>query len=71
LTNTLNDTVGTVNSTAAILVGSYRYDSELRLGGWLDQNLNRQDRSVRLENSSPMIGIFGVYAPSGNDLGTD
>lgn len=69
LTNTLNDTVGTVNSTAAILVGSYRYDSELRLGGWLDQNLNRQDRSVRLENSSPMIGIFGVYAPSGNDLG--
>lgn len=69
LTNTFVDSTGSYFSTAAVLIGSYMYSKELRIGAWADQNLNRQDNLVKLQNSNPMIGLFAVYNPTGTELG--
>lgn len=54
-------------TTSALIIGAYKIDPTLRVGGWIDQNLNTQNASVRLSNSKPMFGAFGVYSPSGDN----
>lgn len=69
LTNTFADSTGSYFSSAAVLIGSYMYSKELRIGAWADQTLNRQDNLVKLQNSNPMMGLFAVYNPSGTETG--
>jgi autotransporter-associated beta strand protein len=52
---------------SALLIGAYRIDPTIRLGGWIDQNINTQNANIKMSNPIPMFGIFGVYDPSGNN----
>lgn len=54
-------------TTSALLIGAYRLDSNLRIGGWIDENINSKDSNIKMSNSIPMIGAFGVYSPSGDN----
>lgn len=54
-------------TTSALLIGAYRFDSNLRIGGWIDENVNSKDSNIKMSNSIPMIGAFGVYSPSGDN----
>ncbi|QWD79435.1 hypothetical protein ICV01_07265 [Polynucleobacter sp. MWH-Spelu-300-X4] len=54
-------------TTSALLIGAYRVDPTLRVGAWVDQDLHTQGGNVKVSNSNPMFGIFGVYYPSGNN----
>ena len=54
-------------TTSALLIGAYRLDPTVRLGAWIDQNLNTQNSNIKMSNSEPMLGAFGVYSPSGDN----
>jgi autotransporter-associated beta strand protein len=54
-------------TTSALLIGAYRLDPTVRVGAWIDQNLNTQNSNIRMSNAKPMLGIFGVYYPSGDN----
>ena len=54
-------------TTSALLIGAYRIDPTIRVGAWIDQNLNTQNSNIRMSNSKPMLGAFGVYSPSGDN----
>lgn len=57
------------SNASALLIGAYRADKDLRIGAWIDQDLYTQNKNIRISNSNPMIGLFGVYYPSGNSTG--
>jgi outer membrane autotransporter protein len=54
-------------TTSALLIGAYRLDPTVRVGAWIDQNLNTQNSNIRMSNAKPMLGAFGVYSPSGDN----
>jgi Autotransporter beta-domain len=57
-------------STSGLLIGSYKYDKNIRLGAWVDQNLSTNNADgVKLGNSKPLLGIFGVWSESNDGLG--
>ena len=51
-------------TTSALLIGAYRFNPAFRLGGWVDQNLHVQTEHVKMSNSKPMLGAFGIYNPA-------
>jgi outer membrane autotransporter protein len=58
------------NSRGALLIASYRANANLRIGGYLDQNLSTQDpRGINLDDSSPMAGVFGVWSQRNDGIG--
>jgi autotransporter-associated beta strand protein len=57
------------NTLGALLIGAYRINQTMRAGGWLDQNISEKSSNIQLSNKNPMVGLFGVYAPSGNQTG--
>ena len=57
-------------STSGLLIGSYKYDKNIRLGAWVDQNLSTNNADgVKLGNSKPMLGVFGVWSERNDGLG--
>jgi hypothetical protein len=52
-----------------LLIAAYRADNDIRVGGWIDQDLYTQNKNIRVSNSNPMLGLFAVYYPSGNNTG--
>ena len=67
-TNVTNSTQNP-NSVGGLLIGAYRFNSQVRAGGWLDQNISNQYGNVKLANNNPMFGLFSTFAPSGNGAG--
>lgn len=58
------------NSQGALLIASYRATNNLRIGGYLDQNLSSNDaRGMNLDNSNPMAGVFGVWNQNADGTG--
>jgi hypothetical protein len=54
--------VNGVNSSNGLLIGGYRVNDVIRVGAWLDQNISSStDAGVKLSNSSPMFGAYGVW----------
>ncbi len=53
-----------INNTSGLLIASYQLDEEYsRVGAYIDQNLSMSGPgTVKMNNSTPMIGIFGVWA---------
>jgi hypothetical protein len=50
------------NSAGALLIASYRATDNLRIGGYLDQNITTHNTTgIQLSNSNPMGGIFAVW----------
>ena len=52
-----------VNSGAAVLVGAYRWNDQVRLGAYIDQNVSTNTTGIiKVSNASPMVGLFGVWS---------
>ena len=53
------------STTSALLIGSYKYDKNIRLGVWVDQNLSANNGTgINLGNSKPLFGMFGAWSES-------
>lgn len=58
------------STTSGLLIGSYRYDKNIRFGAWVDQNLSTNNTDgIKLGNSKPLFGVFGVWAERPDGLG--
>ena len=58
------------NTTSGLLIGSYKYDKNTRLGAWVDQNLATSNTTgIKLSNSEPLFGVFGAWAERNDGLG--
>lgn len=62
-----------INNTSGLLIASYRLDkNNSRIGAWVDQNLSVSSPSaVKLSNSTPMIGLFGVWSQRPDGVGAE
>lgn len=57
-------------STSGLLIGSFKYDKNIRLGAWVDQNLSTNSADgIKLGNSKPLLGVFGVWSERNDGLG--
>ena len=55
------DSPGT-SGGSALVVASYNLTDHVRLGGYLDQNIaNSTPTGIKLNNGSPLAGLFGVW----------
>lgn len=61
------------NNTSALLIGAYRFSSNLRFGAYLDQNLSQSTPGgiAQLNNASPMVGVFGVWTQNVDGTGLE
>ncbi|OZA06187.1 MAG: hypothetical protein B7Y05_21370 [Polynucleobacter sp. 24-46-87] len=62
-----------INNTNGLLIASYRLNkNNTRIGAWVDQNLSMSGPgTVRLNNSTPMIGLFGVWSQRPDGIGAE
>jgi hypothetical protein len=62
-----------INNTSGLLIASYRLNSNnSRIGAWVDQNLSVSSPSaMKLGNSTPMIGLFGVWSQRPDGVGAE
>lgn len=70
--NTTVQTQG-INNTNGLLIASYRLNqNNTRIGAWVDQNLSMSvPGTVQLGNSTPMIGLFGVWSQRPDGVGAE
>jgi Autotransporter beta-domain len=70
--NTTVQTQG-INNTNGLLIASYRLNqNNTRIGAWVDQNLSMSGPgTVQLNNSTPMIGLFGVWSQRPDGVGAE
>lgn len=61
------------NTTSALLIGAYRFSESLRFGGYLDQSLSQSTPGgvAQLSNSTPMVGVFGVWNQNTDGTGLE
>jgi outer membrane autotransporter protein len=58
------------NMTSAVVVAGYKVSPTLRIGGFLNQNVNSNTGSnVDISNNSPLMGLFAVWNQNENHLG--
>ena len=58
------------NMTSAVVVAGYKVSPTLRVGGFLNQNVNSNTGSnVDISNNTPLIGLFAVWNQNENHLG--
>lgn len=61
-----------VNSTSGLLIGAYKIDPQMRIGGYIDQNISTQTSGfVKLGNASPMVGVYGVWSERLDGTGSE
>jgi hypothetical protein len=72
--NTAVSAANGLNNTSALLIAAYRIKPTLRIGAYADQNLsvnNAGSTTVNLGNSTPLIGLFGVWNQRLDGTGTE
>ena len=58
---TSSDSPG-ANNGSALVVASYNLTDHVRIGGYLDQNISSSTPTgIKLNNGSPLAGLFGVW----------
>jgi hypothetical protein len=58
------------NMTSAVVVAGYKVSPTLRIGGFLNQNVNSNTGSnVDISNKSPLMGLFAVWNQNESQLG--
>ena len=58
------------NSSAAVVTLGYKVNSNIRIGGFLDQSVNNSNPTgVHLSNSNPMMGAFAYWNQNPDGLG--
>ncbi|BEI43616.1 hypothetical protein PHIN10_17650 [Polynucleobacter sp. HIN10] len=62
-----------INNTSGLLIASYRLNkNNSRIGAWVDQNLSVSGPgTVQLGNSTPMMGLFGVWSQRSDGVGAE
>ena len=71
--NTAVSAANGLNNTSALLIAAYRIKPTIRIGAYADQNLsvNNTGSTVNLVNSTPLIGLFGVWNQRIDGTGTE
>ena len=60
----------TTNASAAVVTFGYKVNSNIRFGGFLDQNANiHSPNSVSIANKNPLMGLYGIWNKEANGLG--
>ena len=58
------------NSTSAVVVVGYKATPNIRIGGFLDQNVsNNTPTGIKVSNKNPLMGIFAVWNQNADGLG--
>ena len=58
------------NNSAAVVVLGYKVNSNIRIGGFLDQSVNNNTPSgIQVSNKNPMMGAFAVWNKNADGLG--
>ncbi len=64
------DNPSSSNMTSAVVVTGYKVSPTLRIGGFLNQNLNNHtSASVVISNDNPLMGLFAVWNQNEDQLG--
>jgi hypothetical protein len=58
------------NNSAAVVVLGYKVNSNIRIGGFLDQSVNNNTPTgINISNKNPMMGAFAVWNQNADGLG--
>ena len=58
------------NNSAAVVVLGYKVNSNIRIGGFLDQSINNNTPTgINISNKNPMMGAFAVWNKNADGLG--
>jgi uncharacterized protein with beta-barrel porin domain len=58
------------SSTSAVVVVGYKASPNIRIGGFLDQNVNNSmPTGIKVSNKNPLMGVFAVWNQNANGLG--
>jgi hypothetical protein len=58
------------NNSAAVVVLGYKVNSNIRIGGFLDQSINNNTPTgINVSNKNPMMGAFAVWNHQADGLG--
>ena len=58
------------NLTSTVVVAGYKLSPQIRIGGFLNQNINNNTASsVHMSNSNPLMGLFAVWNQNEDHLG--
>jgi hypothetical protein len=58
------------NHSAAVVVLGYKVNSNIRIGGFLDQSINNNTPTgIQVSNKNPMMGAFAVWNKNADGLG--
>jgi uncharacterized protein YhjY with autotransporter beta-barrel domain len=58
------------NNSAAVVVLGYKVNSNIRIGGFLDQSINNNTPTgINVSNKNPMMGAFAVWNKNADGLG--
>ena len=58
------------NTTSAVVVVGYKASPNIRIGGFLDQNVNNSTPSgIQVSNKNPLMGLFAVWNQNEDGLG--
>ena len=58
------------NSSAAVVTLGYKVNSNIRIGGFLDQSVNNNaPTGINLSNKNPMMGVFAYWNQNADGLG--
>ena len=58
------------NSTSAVVVVGYKATPNIRIGGFLDQNVsNNTPNGIKVSNKNPLMGVFAVWNQNADGLG--
>lgn len=58
------------NTTSTVVVAGYKVSPQIRIGGFLNQNINNNTvSSVHMSNANPLMGLFAVWNQNEDHLG--
>ena len=58
------------NASAAVVTLGYKVNPNIRIGGFLDQNINiHTSSSINIANKNPLMGLYAVWNKEANGLG--
>lgn len=58
------------NITSTVVVAGYKVSPHIRIGGFLNQNINNKTvSSVHISNKNPLMGVFGVWNKNEDGFG--
>jgi hypothetical protein len=59
-----------INNSAAVVTLGYKVNPNIRIGGYLDQNINiSKPTGIDISNNTPLMGLYAVWNKEPNGLG--